>query len=246
MLEIITKNVQPLTAFKRRTPEFIAQIKESGQPMVLTVNGKVELVVLGAEQFDEVSRVVQHEDTSKHVLEKSLHAVQTRVGRKRKWDCPEEALAVFMMLIAKRVTKVIGAFGAITRSSGKTETKSVAIELDILFIANDQGGVPQKKIRDLLVIDPSSVTRILSKMEEKDEVIEVKRNPKDNVIYITEKGHERLMNDYDIFFKLVPDISRGIQESGDMSLVLDNLVQLHDNLVNLFGDLKKQVTEKTK
>ena len=37
-----TKDIQSLTAFRRRSGEFLRQLKKSKRPMVLTVKGKVQ------------------------------------------------------------------------------------------------------------------------------------------------------------------------------------------------------------
>ncbi len=39
------EDIHALTDFKRQTPEFLARLKASGRPIVLTVNGRPELVV---------------------------------------------------------------------------------------------------------------------------------------------------------------------------------------------------------
>lgn len=36
----LTKDIQPLTTFRRRSSQFLKQIKKSKRPVVLTVNGK--------------------------------------------------------------------------------------------------------------------------------------------------------------------------------------------------------------
>ena len=40
-----SSDIDSLSNFKRNTPEFLRQLKETGQPVVLTINGKAELVV---------------------------------------------------------------------------------------------------------------------------------------------------------------------------------------------------------
>lgn len=42
----ITNDITPLTEFKRDTARLIAQIKETGRPQILTVNGKPSVVVV--------------------------------------------------------------------------------------------------------------------------------------------------------------------------------------------------------
>lgn len=50
----VTDDIHPLTDFKRRTPEFLERLRASGRPLVLTVNGKSEAVVLTPEAFDKL------------------------------------------------------------------------------------------------------------------------------------------------------------------------------------------------
>jgi prevent-host-death family protein len=47
----LSQDIHSLTQFKRNTTEFMKQLKENGQPVVLTVNGKAELVVQDAEAY---------------------------------------------------------------------------------------------------------------------------------------------------------------------------------------------------
>lgn len=47
----IAKDIHSLTEFKRNTTEFLQQIKKTKHPLVLTVNGKAELVVQDAESY---------------------------------------------------------------------------------------------------------------------------------------------------------------------------------------------------
>jgi prevent-host-death family protein len=47
----ITKDIQSLTTFRRRSGDFMKQIKKSKRPVVLTVNGKAAAVVLDAAAY---------------------------------------------------------------------------------------------------------------------------------------------------------------------------------------------------
>ena len=47
----LTQDIHPLTDFKRNTTDFMSKMKESRRPLVLTVNGKAELVVQDAESY---------------------------------------------------------------------------------------------------------------------------------------------------------------------------------------------------
>jgi len=48
----LSRDIQSLSVFKRDTSKFMRQMKKTGQPIVLTVNGKAEMVVLDAESYD--------------------------------------------------------------------------------------------------------------------------------------------------------------------------------------------------
>lgn len=49
----ITKDIRPLTEFKRDTSRFISHLQETGRPSILTVNGKPALVIMDAETWQE-------------------------------------------------------------------------------------------------------------------------------------------------------------------------------------------------
>ncbi|NES67765.1 MAG: type II toxin-antitoxin system Phd/YefM family antitoxin [Okeania sp. SIO2D1] len=57
MLEI-TKDINSLTNFKRNTTQYLQRIKESGNPLILTVNGKAEVVVQDAESYQKLLELV--------------------------------------------------------------------------------------------------------------------------------------------------------------------------------------------
>jgi len=60
MIEL--KNIHSLSDFKRNAKEFIEQIKTTKSPLVLTVNGKAEVVVQDAQAFQAIcDRVEQAE-----------------------------------------------------------------------------------------------------------------------------------------------------------------------------------------
>jgi prevent-host-death family protein len=54
----ITRDIHSLTDFKRKTNDLIRQMKETGQPVVLTVNGKAEIVVQDAKAYQRLMEVV--------------------------------------------------------------------------------------------------------------------------------------------------------------------------------------------
>jgi prevent-host-death family protein len=50
----LSRDIHSLTDFKHRTPEFVQQLKETGTPIVLTINGKAALVVQDAESYQKL------------------------------------------------------------------------------------------------------------------------------------------------------------------------------------------------
>jgi prevent-host-death family protein len=50
----LNRDIQSLSSFKRNTAEFLKQIKETGEPLVLTINGKAEIVVQDAASYQEL------------------------------------------------------------------------------------------------------------------------------------------------------------------------------------------------
>ena len=50
----LKQDIHPLTDFKRNTSEFMKQMKKTRRPVVLTVNGKAELVVQDAESYQQI------------------------------------------------------------------------------------------------------------------------------------------------------------------------------------------------
>ena len=50
----LTTDIQSLTTFRRRSGEFLRQLKKSKRPVVLTVNGKAAAVVQDAEAYQRL------------------------------------------------------------------------------------------------------------------------------------------------------------------------------------------------
>jgi prevent-host-death family protein len=76
----ISRDILSLTEFKRNTGELVKQMKETGSPLVLTVNGRAELVVLDAENYQALLDQVEHSETVKAVRE-SMAAFERGEGR---------------------------------------------------------------------------------------------------------------------------------------------------------------------
>jgi prevent-host-death family protein len=59
----ISEDIDSLTEFKKNTNHFILNLKKTGRPTVLTVNGKAELVVIGAAAYQKMQEQLELEAT---------------------------------------------------------------------------------------------------------------------------------------------------------------------------------------
>ena len=59
----LSRDIHSLTDFKRNTSDYIKQMKETQNPVVLTVNGKAELVVQDAESYQVLLETVERIET---------------------------------------------------------------------------------------------------------------------------------------------------------------------------------------
>ena len=58
----IAKDVQSLTSFRRNSSDFVKQMKKSKRPVVLTVNGKAEVVVQDAKSYQRLLDIAARAD----------------------------------------------------------------------------------------------------------------------------------------------------------------------------------------
>ncbi len=54
----LSKGIDSLTNFKRNTLAFLDQLQETGQPVVLTINGKAKLVVQDASSYQQLLEMI--------------------------------------------------------------------------------------------------------------------------------------------------------------------------------------------
>ena len=59
----ISQDIHSLTDFKRHTTSFMKQIKNRRRPMVLTVNGKAELVVQDPQSYQKLLELADRFET---------------------------------------------------------------------------------------------------------------------------------------------------------------------------------------
>jgi prevent-host-death family protein len=56
----ITTDIQSLTAFRRSSSEVLKQLKKTGRPVILTVNGKAEPAVQDAESYQRLLNIAAY------------------------------------------------------------------------------------------------------------------------------------------------------------------------------------------
>ena len=59
----ITKDIRPLTEFKRDTATFTKRLRETQQPAILTVNGKASVVVMDAKAWQDMQNRLEYNET---------------------------------------------------------------------------------------------------------------------------------------------------------------------------------------
>lgn len=77
----LSKDIHSLTEFKRNTTEFIEHLKQTKQPLVLTVDGKAELVVQDAESYQTLLEAAELVETLKGV-KRGLEEMKQGKGKK--------------------------------------------------------------------------------------------------------------------------------------------------------------------
>jgi PHD/YefM family antitoxin component YafN of YafNO toxin-antitoxin module len=74
------KNIHPLDHFKRNTAEFRERLKKTGEPEILTVDGKAAVVVMSPEAYHAFLVQLEEFDTIKALLE-GLAEARAGLGR---------------------------------------------------------------------------------------------------------------------------------------------------------------------
>jgi PHD/YefM family antitoxin component YafN of YafNO toxin-antitoxin module len=92
----ISSDINSLSNFKRNTPEFIRQLKETGHPVVLTINGKAELVVQDSASYQKLLKLAERAERME-ALRESVQ--QMRAGKGIPAD---EVLAEMRQILAEK------------------------------------------------------------------------------------------------------------------------------------------------
>ncbi len=81
----ITRDIQSLTNFRRRSSEFIKQLKKSKRPVVLTVKGRAAAVVQDAESYQRLLDIAAQADVAEGIRQGIEDAKRGRTRPARKF-----------------------------------------------------------------------------------------------------------------------------------------------------------------
>ncbi len=65
----LRNSIYSLSDFKRNDPEVVAQLEETGGPVVLTVNGKAKYVVLDTANYQKMVEAIEDAKTLRAIAE---------------------------------------------------------------------------------------------------------------------------------------------------------------------------------
>jgi prevent-host-death family protein len=76
----ITKDIQSLTTFRRRSGDFMRHLKKSKRPVILTVKGKAEAVVQDAKAYQRLLDIAARADVREGIRQ-GLEESRRGLGR---------------------------------------------------------------------------------------------------------------------------------------------------------------------
>ena len=79
----LTRDIQSLSTFKRDTAKLVRQMKKTKTPVVLTVNGKAELVVQDAESYQELLEAKERMEAIAGI-QRGLESMKRNAGKPAK------------------------------------------------------------------------------------------------------------------------------------------------------------------
>ena len=92
----VNRDINSLSNFKRNTPEFLRQLKKTGHPVVLTINGKAELIVQDTASYQKLVELAERAQRMEALRES---VADMRAGR----VVPaEEMLAEMRQILAEK------------------------------------------------------------------------------------------------------------------------------------------------
>ena len=87
----LTRDIQSLTTFRRRSGDFIRQLKKTGRPVVLTVKGKAEAIVQDAAAYQDLLDIAARADVEEGIRQGLVDAKKGKSRPARKFFAEFEA-----------------------------------------------------------------------------------------------------------------------------------------------------------
>lgn len=87
----ITKDIQSLTTFRRRSGDFMKQLKKNKRPVVLTVKGKAAAIVQDAGAYQRLLDIAARSDVEEGIRQGLLDAKQGKMRPAREFFAEFEA-----------------------------------------------------------------------------------------------------------------------------------------------------------
>ena len=87
----ITNDIQSLTTFRRRSGDFMKQIKKTKRPVVLTVKGKAAAIVQDAAAYQRLLDIAAHADAGEGIRQGLEDVKQGKVRPVREFFADFEA-----------------------------------------------------------------------------------------------------------------------------------------------------------
>jgi PHD/YefM family antitoxin component YafN of YafNO toxin-antitoxin module len=92
----IARDIQPLTYFRRQSADVVKRLKATRRPMILTINGKAELVVQDAASYQRLLDIAAQADAREGIRQgmEDISRGRTRSSRavfddlRAKYDIP--------------------------------------------------------------------------------------------------------------------------------------------------------------
>lgn len=89
----LPQGIDSLTNFKRQTADYLARLHKTGKPVVLTVNGKAEVVVQDAAAYQKLLDAAQRADREETVAAIREGLADVKAGRTKPARTALKALA---------------------------------------------------------------------------------------------------------------------------------------------------------
>jgi prevent-host-death family protein len=87
----ITKDIQSLTTFRRRSGDFMKQLRKNRRPVVLTVKGKAAAIVQDAEAYQRLLDIAARADADEGIRQGLADVKQGNVRPAREFFAEFEA-----------------------------------------------------------------------------------------------------------------------------------------------------------